>query len=136
MTIIGQNYHRQKGRFNGCSYYKTRGSSICKNSLLVEQEFLDQIVLKSLHEALTDDMVKVAVDKALAKHRAGERAKLDRRMSIKRELSLIAAKKEHLVDSIAAGDKDPAIFERLKAEENRRKELVKELEHLATADQV
>jgi site-specific DNA recombinase len=136
MTIIGQNYHRQKGRFYGCSYYKTRGSSICKNSLLVEQEFLDQIVLKSLHEALTEDMVKVAVDKALAKHRAREGATLDRRTSIERELSLIAAKKEHLVDSIAAGDKDPAIFERLKAEENRRKELVKELEHLATADQV
>jgi hypothetical protein len=136
MTIVGQDYHRRKGRFYGCSYYKTRGSSICKNSLLIEQEFLDQIVLKSLHEALTEEMVKVAVDKALAKHRAGEGAKLDRRTSLERELSLIAAKKEHLVDSIAAGDNDPAIFERLKTEESRRKELVKELEHVATVDQV
>ena len=136
MTIVGQDYHQRKGRFYGCSYYKTRGSSICKNSLLVEQKFLDQIVLKSLHEALTEDMVKVAVDKALAKHRAGEGAKLDRRTSIERELSLIAAKKEHLVDAIAAGDKDPAIFERLKAEEARRKDLVEELEHLTEADQV
>lgn len=131
MTIVGQDYHRRKGRFYGCSYYKTRGSSICKNSLLVEQEFLDQIVLKSLHEALTEEMLKVAVEKALAKHRAGEGAKLDRRTSIERELSLIAAKKEHLVDAIAAGDKDPAIFERLKAEEVRRKDLVRELEQLA-----
>ena len=81
-------------------------------------------------------MVKVAVEKALAKHRAGEGAKLDRRTSIKRELSLIAAKKEHLVDSIAAGDKDPAILERLKAEEICRQELVQELAHLATTDQV
>ncbi len=135
MTIVGQDYHRRKGRFYGCSYYKTRGSSICKNSLLVEQEFLDQIVLKSLHEALTEEMVKVAVEKALVKHRAGEGAKLDRRTSIERELSLIAAKKEYLVDSIAAGDKDPAIFARLKEEETRRKELVRELETLATADQ-
>ncbi len=135
MTIVGQDYHRRKGRFYGCSYYKTRGSSICKNSLLVEQEFLDQIVLKSLHEALTEEMVKVAVEKALVKHRAGEGAKLDRRTSIEREISLIAAKKEYLVDSIAAGDKDPAIFARLKAEETRRKELVRELETLATADQ-
>lgn len=136
MTIVGQDYHRRKGRFYGCSYYKTRGSSICKNSLLVEQEYLDQIVLKSLHEALTEEMLKVAVEKALAKHRAGEGAKIDRRTSIERELSLIAAKKEHLVDAIAAGDKDPAIFQRLKAEETRRKDLVRELEQLAMVDQV
>ena len=94
------------------------------------------IGLKSLHEALTEHMVKVAVEKALAKHRAGEGEKLDRRSSIERELSLIESKKEHLVDAIAAGDKDPKIFERLKAEEARRKELVRELEQLATADQV
>ena len=96
MTIVGQDYHRRKGRFYGCSYYKTRGSSICKNSLLVEQEFLDQIVLKSLHEALTEKMLKDAVDRALMKHRVGEGAKLNRRSSIERELSLIVAKKEHV----------------------------------------
>ena len=95
MTIVGQDYHRQKGRFHGCSYYKTRGSSICKNSLLVEQEVLDHIVLKSIQEALTEEMIKVAVDKALAKHRAGEGVKLNRRTNIERELSLIAAKQEH-----------------------------------------
>lgn len=136
MTIVGQDYHRRKGRFYGCSYYKTRGSSICKNSLLVEQEFLDQIVLKSLHEALTEEMVKVAVDKALAKHRAGEGAKLDRRTSIERELSLINAKQNHLVDRIAAGDKNRMIVDRLNEEEARREALVRELEQLATADQV
>ena len=136
MTIVGQDYSRRKGRFYGCSYYKTRGSSICKNSLLVEQEVLDQIVLKSLHEALTEDMVKVAVEKALAKHRAGLGAKLDRQTGIERELSLIVAKTGHLVDAIAAGGKDRAILERLKVEETRREELVRELEHLATANRV
>ena len=136
MTIVGQDYHRRKGRFYGCSYYKTRGASICKNSLLVEQEYLDQIVLKSLHEALTEDMVKVAVDKALAKHRAGEGTKLDRRTSIERELSLIHAKQNHLVDRIAAGDKDRMIFDRLREEEARREALIRELDQLATADQV
>ena len=57
MTIVGQDYHRRKGRFYGCSYYKTRGSSICRNSLLVEQELLDQVVLKSLHEALSEEVL-------------------------------------------------------------------------------
>ncbi|MCS6285873.1 MAG: recombinase family protein [Nitrospira sp.] len=136
MTIVGQDYHRQKGRFYGCSYYKTRGSSICKNSLLVEQEYLDQIVLKSLHEAVAEEMIKVAVEKALAKHRAGEGAKLDRQTSIERELSLINAKQNHLVDRIAAGDKNRSIIDRLNEEEARREALLRELQQLATADQV
>ena len=136
MTIVGQDYHRRKGRFYGCSYYKTRGSSICKNSLLVEQEFLDQIVLKSLHEALTEEMVKVAVEKALVKHRAGEGTKLDRRIDIEREVSLINAKQNHLVDRIAPGDKDRMIFDRLREEEARRDALIRELGQLATADQL
>ncbi len=55
MQIVGQDYHRRKGRFYGCSYYKNRGSSMCKNSFLVEQTVLDRIVLKSLEEALTGE---------------------------------------------------------------------------------
>ena len=93
---------------------------------------LDQIVLKSLEEALTEEMIKVAVDKTLAKHRAGAGAKLDRRTAIERELSLIEAKAEHLVDAIAAGNKDRRILDRLRGEETRREELTKELEQLAT----
>jgi FixJ family two-component response regulator len=118
MQIVGQDYHRRKGRCYGCSYYKNRGSSICKNSFLVEQTVLDQIVLKSLEKALTEEMIKVAVDKALEKHRAGQGAKLDRRTTIEREL--IEAKQEHLVDAIAAGDKDRRILDRLRVEESRR----------------
>lgn len=136
MAIVGQDYHRRKGRFYGCSYYKTRGSSICKNSLLVEQEFLDQIVLKSLHEALTEDMVKVAVDKALAKHRAGEGAKLDRRTDIQRELSLIEAYEKNLVDAIAKGQSMDPLLAKLRAEEARKKDLVRQLEQLVTENQV
>ncbi len=77
-------------------------------------------------------MIKVAVDKALSKHRAGAGARLDRRTAIERELSLIEAKAEHLVDAIAAGNKDRRILDRLRGEETRREELTKELEQLAT----
>jgi hypothetical protein len=87
MQIIGQDYHRRKGRFYGCSYYKNRGSSICSNALLVEQEMLDQVVLQSIHDAITEHMIKVAIEKALEKHRASQGATLDRRTSIQRELS-------------------------------------------------
>lgn len=136
MQIVGEDYHRQKGRFYGCSYYKNRGSSICKNSLLVEQEVLDQILLKSIHEALTEDMIKVAVDKALQKHRAGQVATLDRRAAVERELSLIEAKQVNLVDAIAAGDKSRMLLDRLKAEEIRREELIRELERMEVAGHI
>jgi hypothetical protein len=45
---------------------------------------------------------------------------------------LIEAKAEHLVDAIAAGNKDRRILDRLRGEETRREELTKELEQLAT----
>ena len=48
-------------------------------------------MLKSLHEAVTEEMIKVAVDKALAKQRAAEGAKLYRRTGIERT-SLIKTK--------------------------------------------
>ena len=136
MTIVGQDYHRRKGRFYGCSYYKTRGSSICKNSLLVEQEYLDQIVLKSLHEAVAEEMIKVAVEKALAKHRAGEGKKLDRQADIQRELSLIEAYEDNLVDAIGKGQPMDPLLAKLRAEETRKKDLVRELEQLTSADQI
>ena len=81
-------------------------------------------------------MIKVAVEKALEKHRAGQGAQLDRRTTIERELSLIAAKQEHLVDAIAAGDKYRTILDRLKIEETRHDELIRELEQLDTAGEV
>lgn len=83
MTIVGQDYHRKKSRFYGCAYYKTRGSSICKNSLLVEQEVLDKVLLKSLGDVLTEHMLKIAVDKALV---ADTQALLGRQMSTARRL--------------------------------------------------
>ena len=136
MTIVGQDYHRRKGRFYGCSYYKTRGSSICRNSLLVEQEFLDQVVLKSLHEALSEEVLKVTVQKALAKHRNGEGAKLDRSTEVQRELSLIESYEKNLVDAIAKGQPMDPLLTKLRAEEARKKDLIQELEQLAGVDQI
>ncbi len=135
MTIVGQNYHREKGRYYGCSYYKSRGSSICKNSLLVEQELIDQTVLKAIEEALTEEMLKVAIEKALAKHRAGANVQLDHRSRIERELSLIEAQLRNLVDAVANGRKDGALFERLATEEARKRSLIEELERLTRSGQ-
>ncbi len=136
MQIVGQDYNRKKGRFYGCSYYKKRGASICKNSLLVEQEMLDQILLKSLQEALTEEMIKVAVRKALEKHRAGQGPQLDRITAIDRELSLIEAHERNLVDAIAKGQAMDPLLKQLEVEEARKADLTKELEQLKAAETV
>ena len=81
--IVGASYARESGRYYGCSYYKSRGSSICKNSLLVEQDVLDQIVLKSIQDVLTEKMLNVAIEKALAQHRAGDQAKVGQRVAVR-----------------------------------------------------
>ena len=119
----------------GCSYYKSRGSPICKISLLVEQELLDQTVLKAIEETLTEEMLKSAIEKALAKHRAGASVQLDHRSRIERELSLIEAQLKNLVDAVANGRKDGALFERPANDEARKRSLIEELERLTRPGQ-
>jgi site-specific DNA recombinase len=133
MTIVGQNYHRKKGRFYACSYYRKRGSAICKNSLLVEQELLDQVLLKALTDTLEERALDVAVEKALKQIREGQAAHLDRRTTIERELSLIEAYEKRLVDAICQGEKAPPIVAKINEEEARKKALVAELEQLSAA---
>ncbi len=136
MQIVGRDYHRNKGRFYGCSYYKKRGATICKNSFLVEQEVLDHIVLKSLEQALTEEMIGVAVQKALEKHRVGQGPQLDRKAAIERELSLIEAYEKNLVDAIAKGQAMDPLLKKLEVEETRRAELTKELEQITAVETV
>jgi hypothetical protein len=136
MTIVGADYHRRKGRFYGCSYYRSRGTSICSNSLLAEQELLDQTVLKSIEEALTEEMLKVAVEKALIKHRSQAIDQVGARAKIERELSLVEAHLNNLVDAVANGRKEPALFERIANEESRKRTLIAESERLALPDPI
>ncbi len=71
-------------------------------------------MLKSLEEALTEEMIKAAVRKALEKHGAGQGRQLDRRTAIERELSLIEAYERNLVDAIAKGQAMDPLTERIR----------------------
>lgn len=81
-------------------------------------------------------MLKVAVEKALAKHRAGAGAKLDRRSQILRELSLVEAYERNLVDAIAKGQSMEPLLSKLRSEEARKNAPVRGLDSLPPADQV
>ena len=136
MTVVGRDYRGKDGHFYTCSYYRKRGSTICRNSLLIEQDVLDQIVLKAIADALNEETLKIAVEQALERLRTGLRLKLNRGTAIERELSLIEAHEGNLVDAIANGQPSAPLLERLNKEEARKKELIEELEFLRNASEV
>jgi hypothetical protein len=130
MIAIPRDYARKPGRYYGCGYYRTRGTSVCKNSLVLEQDLMDAVVLSAIKEALEERMLEVAVEKALIRLRAGHETRLDRRRTIDRELSLIEAQEKYLVDAIARGEAPDPLLARLRAEEVRKKVLIQQLNDL------
>jgi site-specific DNA recombinase len=114
----------------GCAYHRKRGASICKNALRIDQDVLDTIVLQAMSEALDERLTEVAIEKALARIRAGDETRLSRKSLVERELSLIEAHESNLVDAIARGENMDPLLAKLRAEEQRKKQLIEELSHL------
>ena len=127
LEALGRDYSRKKGRYYGCAYHRKRGTAICRNSLRVEQDVLDQVVLKAISDALDQRLLEAAVEKALETLRLGQDERLTRQKAIERELSLIEVHEKNLVDAIARGENMDPLLARRKAEENRKKELIAEL---------
>jgi recombinase-like zinc beta ribbon protein len=122
---------RQRGRFYGCANNHKRGQAVCDNSLQIRQDLLDQAVIQSLVEILDEHVVGAAIDRALARLRAGQETHLDRRTAIERDLSLIVAREQRLVEGIARGDSMEPLLAQLKAEESRKAALTHELATVA-----
>ena len=136
IEALGRDYSRRKGRYYGCAYHRKRGTSICQNALRVEQDLLDQVVLKALSDVLDEKLLEEAVERALEKLRSGQDQRLSHQSTIERELSLIEACEKHLVDAIARGDNMDPLLTRLRTEECRKKELIAELDSLTKSAQV
>jgi hypothetical protein len=136
MMAFGKNYSGKPGRFYGCGYYRKRGKAICANAQLIDQETLDQALLKAITDQLDTRLLEAAVERALQELRSGQFARLDRRTAIERELGLIETHERHLVDAIARGEMLDPLLAKLKAEETRKKQLTEELEELQNDRQV
>lgn len=130
MMVIGPGTSRRQGRFYACAYHRKRGSKICKNSMLAEQELLDKVLLRSLATVLHEQVLDRAIEQALVQIRSQQHTQLDRRTQIERELSLIEATEKRLVEGIAKGEFMDPLLVRLRAEETRKKELIAELSHM------
>jgi DNA invertase Pin-like site-specific DNA recombinase len=127
---------KERTRFYGCAYHHQRGTTVCRNGLLIKQTILDHAVLAALAAALDEQLIARAVDLALARLRSGREQTLDRRAQIERELSLIEAKIAKLGDAIGAGRAIETLLGLLEVEEARKKTLVHELSRLPEIDKV
>jgi len=133
MMVVGPGTSRRQGRYYACAYHKKRGSSICKNSLLAEQDLLDKVVLKALADVLHEQVLDQAIEQALIQMRSQHTTHLGRSAEIKRELSLIEAYQVRLVDVIKKGEPMDPLLVTLKDEESRKKDLIVELTRLEQA---
>jgi hypothetical protein len=91
MTVLGPGAHRRKQRYYACSYNKKRESKICANSIIAEQGTVEKRLLGALADLLPPHIVDQAIALTLDRLRANQRAHLDRRIDIERELSKIDA---------------------------------------------
>ena len=115
---------------------KPAPTTICNNNLLVPMEVLNQVILHAVSEALDEGILEKAVNLALQRLQSGGHERVDRTSQIKRELDLIEAKTEKLLDAIAIthGDSPAPLVERVQRENQRGNELKAELAKLQSKD--
>ena len=70
------------------------------------------------------------VDKALTQLRSGKKEGVDQQGAIEKELSLLEIKVQRIIDAIADGQPHESLVARIKAEEDQKKALSRELEIL------
>ncbi len=129
MDATGRDNGKRR-RTYGCAYHQKRGASICKNGVRVDQDVLDTVLLQAISEALDERLAEDAIEKALARIRAGDETRLSRKSLIERELSLIEAYESNLVDAIGRGENMDPLLAKLREEEKRKKQLSEELAQL------
>ena len=120
----------------GCGHHHRRGAAICTNGVEVRQEVLDHAILDALTRLLDERMIGAAIQKALERLRSGQERTLDRRTQIQRELSLIEARERRLVQAIKEGAGIAPLVAELKAEEEHKATMVRELAGLDDVEAV
>ena len=130
--VHGKAANRRLVRYYGCSFHRRRGASVCANSVGIRQELLDAEILRAIAEVLDERILDRAVDKALARLRAGKEQHIDRKTQIDRELSLIESKMNRLLDALAEGGAPrDEVVSRMNVEKKRKTSLLDELAGLS-----
>ena len=100
--------------------------------MALQQDIVNRALLGSIAEVLDARILDRAVDKALARLRSGREKHLERRTQVERELSLLVAKMDRLMDALAEGTRPKdEIIARLNEEKRRKNALAAELAKLS-----
>jgi len=138
MSIVGIT-RKRKGhiyKLYGCACYQKRGAVICKNHLQIGQHEMDRAVLKSLQDALDPKLLDESVNLAVSQIKKEEHTEPKKIEVLERQLSEIQKRIERLAEAIATTGGSEPIYEKLKAEEYRRKAIQHELATLCEIAQV
>src|SRR5205809_3951639 len=123
--------NRHRVSFYGCTYNRKRGEHVCANRTTIKTGIVDEALLDALTELLQARALDLAVDRAIQRLRAGRETHGDRRCHIERELSLVETRLVRLADAIANTDAGvPTLVAKLKAEEDRKRSLAREMENI------
>ena len=114
--------------FYGCMSFHLRGRTACTNNLLTPMERANEEVLAVLErDVLHPDVTKAVVRKALDKFRAAEQEWKGRRQALLKQIFTVEAENKRLVSAVSAGGDIPALVEALKAANERKDALLREL---------
>ncbi len=130
LCAITRERKRTGVKFYGCTYHQKRGKAICSNNLEIRQETLDDVILKAINEVLDKQLIEEVIDEAFAQLKGGKTGGVDRFSAIEKELNLLETKIARIIDAIADGQPPEPLVARIKADEDRKKALLGELEIL------
>ena len=126
----------QRALFYGCTSFHLRGRTVCTNSMLIPMEAANKAVMQVFEqEVLHPDVTKTVVRKALDKFRAVEREWAEEREVLLKQMTTVDGEVKRLVAAIAAGADIPALIEAVKAANERREALSRDLAMLNSQHQ-
>ena len=130
MVAITRQLKRTREKFYGCNYHLKRGKAICNNSLEIQQDIIDHLVLEAINNVLDVPFLEEVVDKAVEKLRIMDDQSGDRQTAIKKEIATIDGNIKNLLNAIKEGKAFKALVEAMEVEEERKNTLQEELASL------
>jgi hypothetical protein len=131
LHVRSRSHGRKRMFFYACTSHYNRGPEVCAHVEQWPMAALDREVLAAIAgDVLRPSVVDEVVAAARQMHEASSRP--DDRDRARRELQTVDREQARLTDAIAAGADVPAIVDRLRTTESRRRELVARLEALQT----
>jgi hypothetical protein len=125
--------NRRQVHFYGCTVNQRRGEILCSNRTIIKHDVMDRALLASITELLEPTVIQAAVEEALA--RLQEPADFSLRERLEREIGLLDARVDRLLDALAdgTGGRDEIVV-RIKDSKKRKSDLAAELADLIRAE--